>query len=206
LDYSIGWKNVKSKESLTWGKIINANNLIALLQEKGLLKDNIRILELGFGYNRVLKSLSGKCKFEYLGIDISEHWTNLARKEYTNKNVSFKVGDLTKEESYKSIGKFDLIISIATLQHIFPSIQGTLKILRKRLKKGGKIVFDLGINRRKRREERKGDVYTRCYFPGEVEEILREVGLEVWFSFKLRHGNLSQKAGLILQKREEEND
>ncbi|SKC91800.1 class I SAM-dependent methyltransferase [Maledivibacter halophilus] len=111
--------------------------------EISFVKDNLtggeRILELGAGYGRIVKKLSGKCK-SIVGIDISLENVILSReylKDIHNaKIITMDVNNLTFQE------KFDVILC---LQNGLSSMKITSLDLIKRILKmtvsGGKVYF-----------------------------------------------------------------
>jgi len=102
IDYTEAWKKIKSKKKLTWNLILSGKNILNLLKRNNLLWNRIRILELGFGYNRFLKSLVGHYSFSYMGIDISDRWIGEARMNFfEDEKIKFRKGDIAKKEKIK---------------------------------------------------------------------------------------------------------
>ena len=79
----------------------------------------LRILNLGVNSGEefeVIKKFSKNFQnLELVGIDYCSSAINQAKKNFDDKNISFKVGDITKLAEL-NLGKFDLVISIGTLQ------------------------------------------------------------------------------------------
>ena len=79
----------------------------------------IRILNLGVNSGEEFEVLKKYSKnfdnLELVGIDYCSSAIQKAKKNFTDKNVVFKVGDINHLEEL-DLGKFDLIISIGTLQ------------------------------------------------------------------------------------------
>ena len=80
-----------------------------------LVKRDNRVLDLGCGNGRIYKALRSK-KIDYLGIDFSKKELEWAKKNYPK--VKFINADITKTETYKNIGKFDVCFCLAVLHHI----------------------------------------------------------------------------------------
>ena len=83
------------------------------------LDTRIRVLNLGVNSGEefeVLKKYSENFEnLELVGIDYCSSAIEVAKKNFDDKNVSFLVGDINDLEPL-NLGKFDLIISIGTLQ------------------------------------------------------------------------------------------
>ena len=79
----------------------------------------LRILNLGVNSGEefeVIKRYSKNFKnLELVGVDYCSSAIEQAKKNFEDENISFIVGDITKLEEL-NLGKFDLIISIGTLQ------------------------------------------------------------------------------------------
>ncbi|MEI6886918.1 MAG: class I SAM-dependent methyltransferase [bacterium] len=107
-----------------------------------LEKEEIRILDLGSGNGRFLEFLLSKesiknKKIKYIGTDFSKRFLELTKdvaKKIQDSNINFSFEilevDITDENQMKtleSMGKFDLIVSIAVMHHI-PSKELRVKI------------------------------------------------------------------------------
>ena len=85
------------------------------------VKEKKRILNLGVNKGdefKVIKDMLTKDEFsskELLGIDYSESVIGYAKKEFKDSNIEFISHDINKLNEL-DIGKFDLIVSIGTLQ------------------------------------------------------------------------------------------
>jgi hypothetical protein len=104
---------------------INKNNQPAFLLhylkalENVKIDKRIRILNLGVNSGEEFEVIK-KCSqcfedLELVGVDYCSSAIKEAKKNFSDKNVSFLVGDINKLEEL-DLGKFDLIISIGTLQ------------------------------------------------------------------------------------------
>ncbi len=105
-----------------------------------LVKNGYRVLDLGCGNGRHYKALKRK-KIGYLGIDFSEKLLEIARKKYPQ--AKFKLGDITKPETFENTGKFDICFCIAVLHHI-PGKElqkKVIKNIKKILKSEGILVL-----------------------------------------------------------------
>lgn len=97
------------------------------------------VLDLGCGNGRLLLGLPSNA--DYLGIDESNNLLVKA-KELHSKNI-FIEGDITKEETWQNLPKYDYIFCIAVIHHL-PSHHQHLFLLneiKKHLKPNGKVLI-----------------------------------------------------------------
>jgi 2-polyprenyl-3-methyl-5-hydroxy-6-metoxy-1,4-benzoquinol methylase len=80
--------------------------------KKYLPKDCRKILDAPCGYGRISNSLA-KLGYKVTGIDISDYFINLARKQAKQKGLStsYIIGDILKK---KIPGRFDVVLNIFT--------------------------------------------------------------------------------------------
>lgn len=100
-----------------------------------------RVLDVGCGEGRLLQDM--KPAINYTGIDFSKKLIEIAKERYRGKNHNFIVGDITKRDVWKDLGKFDRVFVVAVLHHL-PSKKEQLYVLKqikKHSKKGGKIYI-----------------------------------------------------------------
>jgi ubiquinone/menaquinone biosynthesis C-methylase UbiE len=105
----------------------------------GLLKDGLSVLDVGCGSGAITADIAKRTSGKVVGIDISEHLIELAKKNYAHlSNLSFEVANIN---DYVSSEKFDLVIAARTLQWV----NNPAEIVQKMaglLKKGGKISIN----------------------------------------------------------------
>ncbi len=106
-----------------------------------------RILDLGINKAdefKVIKDMLDQKNFdekEFIGIDYSNSAIEFAKEHFKYKNVNFLCEDINKLDSLK-IGKFDLIVSIGTLQSRNINFKTTLSYLvQNMLSENGSIIF-----------------------------------------------------------------
>ncbi|MEA1892411.1 MAG: methyltransferase domain-containing protein [Campylobacterota bacterium] len=111
------------------------------------IKDKKRVLNLGINRGdefRVIKELVGDEDFKQiklLGIDYSNSVIEFAKQDFKEDNVEFTCKDINKLQEL-SLGRFDLIISIGTLQSSNINFNATLMSLYQNyLQKGGSIIL-----------------------------------------------------------------
>jgi len=82
------------------------------------IKENFKILDLGCGNGRLLKSLEPLQKnYHYTGVDFSENLIAEARKNFTDPNRAvFKMSDMNKVNFPKNT--FDMVFMIAAFHHL----------------------------------------------------------------------------------------
>lgn len=103
------------------------------------IKDNFKILDLGCGNGRLLKSLEqADKKINYLGVDFSEELIKQARENHPQ--AKFLVADMS-DLSF-NYGTFDMVFMVASFHHI-PTKEERLELLFKinRWLKPGGFLF-----------------------------------------------------------------
>jgi len=111
------------------------------------IKDKKRILNLGINRGdefRVIKELLAKDEFnkkEFLGIDYCASAIEYAKKDFSNSNVELRCHDINALDEL-DLGKFDLIVSIGTLQSSGINFNATfMSLYQNHLQKGGSIIL-----------------------------------------------------------------
>lgn len=102
-----------------------------------------KILDAPCGYGRISNNLSA-LGYEVMGIDISDYFINLARKQITRKGlkVSYVVGDIFKK---KVSGKFDAVLNIFTSLGYFENDKKNELFIGKLchyVKPGGRLIIE----------------------------------------------------------------
>jgi len=111
------------------------------------IKEKKKILNLGVNKGdefRVIKDMLSKDEFEakeFLGIDYSNTAVEYAKKDMPDENISFTCRDINKLAE-SNLAKFDLIISIGTLQSTNINFnEKFMEIYQNHLEKGGSIIL-----------------------------------------------------------------
>ncbi|MDC0438378.1 class I SAM-dependent methyltransferase [Nitrosopumilus sp.] len=95
---------------------------------------NKKVLEVGCGTG-LFASSAAKKGSHVLGIDFSERAINIAKKTHKIKNLEFQSMNVKDIE-----GKFDVIVSIGTLEHM-DDPYSILKLFKKHLTSNGQIII-----------------------------------------------------------------
>ncbi len=93
-----------------------------------------KVVDVGCGTG-LFAYLAAKKGAEVTGIDFSEHAIKLAQRNYSHQKLHFKKMNVNQLK-----GKFDVIVSIGTLEHTDKPLQ-SLKFFKKHLNANGKIII-----------------------------------------------------------------
>ena len=128
-DYTTDLKNGKIDRG-------NFDANIQFLEETGLLKKDLRILEIGCGAGRLTNYLIRK-GFDAIGFDISETLINEGHSRYPDTMIFIASGgeDMPLKDSF-----FGIVLSFDVLEHI-PDVDAHLSEVRRVLKSGGFYLF-----------------------------------------------------------------
>lgn len=113
---------IRHKSSYSFFKqIIEAD----ILNNPSILKDKIKILDIGCGTGHGTFMLSGILGAEITAVDISEESIIYAKKNYAAKNIKYLVSDI--ESFIKSADIYDYIVSRHALEHVNNGLNTALK-------------------------------------------------------------------------------
>ncbi len=171
------WRKSDPDRWLTWGDIISGNHFVKQMQSYMNFGNEKKILEIGPGYGRLLKSfLEMKIPFKkYAGLDISQKNVDFLKSTFQDESIEFMNGDV---ENFVFSEKFDIVCSSLTFKHLFPSFENALRNIIKYINPGGIIFFDL-LEGKKRIFEEDHLTYLHSYTREEVIEILRKISLDL---------------------------
>ncbi|MCX6581870.1 MAG: class I SAM-dependent methyltransferase [Candidatus Aminicenantes bacterium] len=170
------WRESEPEKGLTWGKEISGDNFIKKLKPYVNFNEEKKILDIGPGYGRLLKSCLGmKIPFKkYVGLDLSQKNVDFLKVTFPGESMEFIKGDVEK------VGfndRFDIVYSSLTFKHLFPSFKNSLKNLSEFMKPGAIIAFDL-VEGNSRVFEEDHVTYLRSYTKEEVTGILYKIPFE----------------------------
>lgn len=94
-----------------------------------------RVLDVGCGTGNFAREIAKKDAKYVLGIDYADEAIKIAEKNNKEKNLKFKKLDVIKLDE-----KFDIIVSIGTIEHMDNPIK-IIKKLKSCLNKNGKIIL-----------------------------------------------------------------
>jgi SAM-dependent methyltransferase len=179
------WRESEPERGLTWGKIISGNHFVKKMQSYMNFDNEKKILEIGPGYGRLLKScLEMKIPFKkYVGLDISQKNVDFLKSTFQDESIEFINGDV---ENYVFSEKFDIVCSSLTFKHLFPSFEKALENIIKYINPGGIIFFDL-LEGNKRIFEEDLVTYVHSYTRKEVTDILRKISLDLVSFDQVKH-------------------
>jgi SAM-dependent methyltransferase len=171
------WRASEPEKGLTWGQEISGDPFIKKLQHYAPFNKNSKILEIGPGYGRLLKSILGmKLEFErYVGLDISEKNICFLKATCPGAAVEFVLGDV---ECFPFDEKFDTVFSSLTFKHLFPTFEKALQNLARCLNRDGIILFDL-LEGDSHMFEADRVTFLHGYSKEKVGDILEKVPLEL---------------------------
>jgi SAM-dependent methyltransferase len=171
------WRAAKPDPDLTWGAELTGDAFIEKAGEHGAFGPERRVLEIGPGYGRLLRSAVERgAPFEsWLGVDLSaDNVAHLTAQLGDGERIRFVEADV---EQVKLEQPVDTVVSSLTFKHLYPTFEAGLTNLAPQLRPGGLAVFDLIEGERSYFEE--DDVtYIRWYSRDEIDEILGRAGLE----------------------------
>lgn len=103
---------------------------------KKYLKPDSKVLDLGSGTGYGSKVLTQK-NCSVLGIDINSEAISFAKKRYSDKNINFQKGDITK---LRFKNRFDAVVSFEVIEHLANPLK-YLDGINKALKTGGTFIL-----------------------------------------------------------------
>ena len=118
--------------------IMSGTSFRRKIVQKHIRKKNVNILDVGCGPAEILESLK---KVNYFGYDINPNYINYAKRKYFGKGTFF-CKKFTEAE-LKKLPKFDYILLFGLIHHLSDKeVYNLLKLSKKVLKKGGKIITE----------------------------------------------------------------
>lgn len=139
---------------------------------KEIDKENINILEIGFGKGSLLKRLDHQNGPKLYGVDCSQNNFRHILYEY-KVNAQVSIADISKENLQFPDGHFDVVVMLEVLEHIMSPMHIMLEIKRV-LKNDGLFIFSWpeerlisGIGKEENQANRKyEDGYHAFPYPG----------------------------------------
>lgn len=194
----VRWKSAPPNGGLTWGRIVTGEGFISKISSYNAFMERSVILEVGPGYGRLLKSLlqQGIPFKKYVGVDISAKNITYLKETFKADNIYFVQGDI---ESIILEERFDVVLSSLTFKHLFPSFEKALNNVVNYINPGGMFFFDLIEGKRTYFEE-NGVTYIRHYTRSEIQQILRNVSLELVTFDEVKHDKEHSRLLVVARK------
>ena len=191
-EYKERWINAAPDTHLTWGKKCEGEDTVNKIIKYYDITKESRILEVGPGYGRTLRSLLRYPFKRYVGVDISKKIIDYLRYTYRDDRVDFIVGDI---EDIKIDETFDIVISFVTLHHMYPDCSRALSNIRKL---SSRVIFDFPEGEEVRVEEKifpNGEhekTFIHHYSKSKIAEILLKIGYNILVFDSVSHDYTSR--------------
>lgn len=132
--------------------------------------NNVLDYGCGFGYGSKILSKEN----QVLGMDISDKAIEYAKKNYSDENINYSIGDLSNN-GFSKQGLFDAITFFEVLEHI-ENPKMILQNFKKSLKNNGKLFVSVpnGNNAPDNNEH-----HVNTYTPKDLEELLISNGFDI---------------------------
>jgi SAM-dependent methyltransferase len=135
------WRGDEGAAGLTWGRVMTGDSLWDLYQKTREFRPTDKILEIGPGYGRLLRTaIERKIPFaSYTAVDLSDARVQRLRNEFGDGNTHFIQGDI---DSWVGDTVFDIVICSATFEHLHPDCRNALTNIRGQLSSQGRVYID----------------------------------------------------------------
>ncbi len=172
------WRGDESRSTLTWGREMDGDQLVALYTELHEFSERTQVLEIGPGYGRILKALlDRKTTFQsYFGLDLSGSRVAALAGQFSDPRVHFAEGDVMDFDVDR---KFDLVVSSATFEHLYPDARRALCNLHARCLPNTTLAIDFIKHPEPKSYFEDNGTYIRVYTPEQLRTIFAESGFEV---------------------------
>jgi phospholipid N-methyltransferase len=173
------WRGDETPAGLTWGVLMTGSSLWDCYCRSHRFTSSDRILEIGPGYGRVLETaINRQIPFaEFVAIDLSEARICRLRERYPSERVRFEVGDAMV---WRDGGLFNVAISSATFEHLYPDFRKTLNNLREQLRHGGQVMIDfIKSGTASAAFEPDTGAYVRAYTLDELRQVFTDSGFRI---------------------------
>jgi SAM-dependent methyltransferase len=179
------WRGDGPDAELTWGSIMTGDSFFDEVEKHFPFTSYTRILEIGPGYGRLLKTLldRGHPFASFCGVDLSEARVDKLRRQFSDDRIRFEIGDCSQ---YKLSQSFDIGLCSATFEHLYPSIEQTLVNLRSQIDLNGLLFVDfimhdenLSLSQAYFEDESIGGAYIRIYSLPELERLFDQADFTI---------------------------
>ena len=173
------WRGDEKPALLTWGAIMMADSLWDHYARYRQFSDRDRILEVGPGYGRILATAleRGVPFSQFVAVDLSEARVRKLKDRFPHSKVRFVADDVML---WRDGQMFDVIISSATFEHLYPDFQKALVNLRTQMHQTGHLFIDfIKTERASAAFEPESGAYVRAYTAEELTEAFTGGGFTV---------------------------
>jgi SAM-dependent methyltransferase len=178
------WKGDEEDASLTWDQIMTGESFLELVLHHYAFTGKESILEIGPGYGRLLDTiLERRLPFNnYVGMELSPARVERLTRKFKLSSATFTTGDILNDVWDV---RADLILSSATFDLLYPSMQEALDNLHNMSRAGTRLFIDFTVY--------PGDhdmhmtlayfeskpTFIRVYSRAEIEEMFAQAGFRV---------------------------
>jgi len=126
------WRGDEEAPGLTWGRLMTGDSLWDIYQRNYTFTLTDRILEIGPGYGRLLKTaLERNIPFaSYTGVELSAGRVEKLNEEFRTGKIQFLVGDI---ETWHGPHEFDIVICSSTFEHLYPDCRRAIENISNQL-------------------------------------------------------------------------
>lgn len=185
------WRSDEPAPDLTWGRLMTGDSLWDLYQKWRDFTARDRVLEIGPGYGRLLKTaLERGARFaSYTALELSQARVGNLKAEFPIDGVRFVQGDI---DSWSGDEPFDVVICSSTFEHLYPDCRRALRNIHRQLTPGGAIFIDFIESTASWPDTEANGTYIRRYSEEELTAIFNECGyaLQAIETCTLGEGNL----------------
>lgn len=134
-----------------------------------------RILEIGPGYGRLLKTaIERNIPFStYTALELSDARVAQLRTEFTLGTVRFVQGDI---DSWVGDRPFDVVICSSTFEHLHPDCKRALRNIREQLAATGSVFIDFIRAEASAVSFEETGTYIREYSQDEARDVFQKCG------------------------------
>lgn len=112
-------KNQKFNSLISWIHSYRYKNILEVFREFSKLNDTntIKVVEIGCAHAKLFSLLTGRFKINYIGIEPSKTFVEVAEERYKNYS-NFKIIHDVAEKQLSKITDVDIIVCLETFEHI----------------------------------------------------------------------------------------
>jgi SAM-dependent methyltransferase len=153
---------------------MTGESLWDIYQRSRTFRSTDRILEIGPGYGRLLKTaLERRVSFaSYTGVDLSPARVQKLNDQFGSGKIRFFVGDI---DTWHGTEKFDVVICSSTFEHLYPDCRKAIENISTQLAADATMFIDF-INVEQSRTFFEPDgTFIRMYSQAEARDIFEQV-------------------------------